>query len=134
MSRERRKPDDLAWPEFDPDACCMSVDDGCEFDVQTAARVTRNEARQNIARCTGEPYAEVRVLTRYIRPLTRQEVWERVGMDRWEWEHWDEWAVLADPPDVVPATWRPQDEDPVWGYCDRSDPRGFKVYIDPEAS
>lgn len=122
-SRERVKetvlsPDDLAFPGITLWECVVDVWDGMLGEVQPAEGRTRGKAIAAYANETGLHFTEIRCTKGYARLLTRQDVWESRGADRW---YDDQDDFDAQPPADVPADWHPRDDDPCWTRCKPSD-------------
>ena len=123
-------------PRFDPEWCCWAVggwEDAYEGSVRDARRFTRSQAHAEFARSAGEPWINVRVWTRYIRPLGRQELYEWWVENRTE--GWDDDGPGDDVyPPVVPDGWDEYDATsyeycPTWQFVHRSHPQAIPVWI-----
>lgn len=138
-------PDDQAYPGLDPDNCYVFYDE-CEFGIQCGSR-PRATATRYYADEIGEDFARVTCHVAYMRFLTRQESYERGALERavvaWfdshtpplQWNDARQWvtpdgAVVTAPPelDTVPAGWKPDEDDPVWEFCEKTDPGAVKCW------
>lgn len=131
------KPTDLVAPHLTPDRCYI-LDDEHEWGIQ--ANRPRAAAISNYARAHGYRVREVTCRRRYLRLLTRQESWECHELEKAE----SDWIDNHEPPltlnanfdwvtpdgtvcelpatlGIVPSDWEPNDDDPVWEFCKKSD-------------
>lgn len=116
-----------ATMDFDVEWCCWAQDgweNACEGSVRAARHTARHTAHSDFARTSGEPWPNVRVWKRYVRPLDRQE--------RYEWwvesctnDGWD------GNPETPPDEWEPGDleDEPTWQFVHRSHPAAIPVWI-----
>jgi hypothetical protein len=137
--RHTRGPDDLAAPGLMPDDCFM-WDDESECSIQSdRARAT---AISNFAFEWGCRFEDVVCRRRFMRRMTRQESYNARALDEaadtaaWDWaeKHGfnfrdgafrDTEGNAHEPPefdDTVPADWEPGEQDPVWGFCEKTTP------------
>lgn len=145
-----RKPDDPAHAGITLDNCVNGYyDDGIEGSVVVASRMPRATAISHFARELGVTFKEVKCETTYARLLTRQDVWDDYGRDRfeddlidedemkfdssspsgWRWKSTEEPVVFEETPAEPPEDWEPREEDPAWSRCKQDDPGATKVYI-----
>lgn len=111
--------DSYAW---DPAGCEMAA----EGTIREVQHATRGQAVAWFARELGEDITAVRVWKRYVRPLTRGEVWDDYGREAWEQRR----DLDADEgPDEPPSEWEPDEYDPVWQFIHRSHPDAIAVWV-----
>lgn len=120
-----------AMTEFSLDWCCWAADGwenaACEGTVRDATTTTRGQAAAAVARETGEPLTNVRVWKRYIRPLSRQEIWDYYGRERWAYRH--DLDLDDEGPESPPDDWQPDEYDPSWVFVHRSHPEALAAWI-----
>jgi hypothetical protein len=148
VSAEHRRPDAPCAPNVDWYCWATgSWEDAAEGSVRDARTCTRGQAAAAFSRETTGYLPEVRVWKRYVRPLTRQDVWDGPGKDRWvdrrEAGLISKRALAGKPddpipslgelhneaPDEPPTDWDPDDYDPVWEFVHRSHPDAIPVWI-----
>lgn len=123
-----------AVPEFYIDACCWHPQDwqmAAESSVQDATEVTRAQAQERFAREVGEPWIEVGVWKRYVRPFDRQEQYEW-WVEHNDWRDDETGGGWEEHPQVAPDDWQPDpyDEDlPYWQLCLADHPNARAVWI-----
>jgi hypothetical protein len=101
------------------------------------------KARADYAASIGEPVRECHVRVIYARWLSSQEQWDDYGRERWndmwldvemdergaryvdgDWRYPDGTPLPEEGPDAPeepPENWEPDEEDPVWVSCKRTD-------------
>lgn len=129
-------PTDLATPGLTVDDLCLRVDEGIYGEVQDGNR-PRATAISNFASEAGILFTQVQCRVRYLRFMTRQDVWNGPGKDRWVDLHCDEpeyrgkplEACFAVAPEEPPADWRPDEYDPCWEFCDKAHPEAIRAWI-----
>ncbi len=117
--------------QFDPEWCCWAAsgwEDALEGSVRDARRVTRIKAHADFAREAGEPFPEVRVWKRYIRPWTRDDRYVWWVENRTE-NGWDD-IESTDTPDGWDATVVEYDEScPSWEFVHKAHPAAIPAWI-----
>lgn len=127
-------PHDPAFPRLSlDDAVVGPVDDGILGSVSLASHTTKAKAIARFVAESGASPETVRARPAWARLLTRQDVWERDGMDEWE-EAWeppddDDGAEPPDPPEWCPDDWEPDDDSPAWTFCVAFHPRAQLIWI-----
>jgi hypothetical protein len=140
-----RSPDDPAFPGLRPDDCFL-FDEECEFGIQNVER-PRATAMKLFADEMGVDFPQVLCRVEYVRIYSRQEAYdEACGSDdvisQWagdnnlklritDWEWVDTEGVVHPVPEgveIVPDDWEPDDTDPVWAFCKKTDPGAVKVW------
>lgn len=142
MSATARKPDDLAAPGLNPDDCYVFGEE-CEYAIQSNRK--RATAIGYFAGEMGVRFQDVRCARAYIAFLTRQEAYDTQDADDhafWEWfdnheppltcrtedKHFRCYlpdGTEAKPPEfdpTVPDDWEPQEDCPVWAFCEKRAP------------
>lgn len=127
-----------------------------EGSVRDASKTTRGQAAAFFAREIGD-LRDVRVWKRYVRPLTRQDVWDDYGQDRyadrlmdeqgiepvavhdvdtgavvdWAYANADTGQPVEEPhiPTEPPVDWQPDEYDPTWMFVHRSHPDAIPVWV-----
>ena len=122
--------------KFDPEWCCWAAsgwEDALEGSVRDARRVTRAAAQTFYAREAGEPWADIRVWKRYIRPLPRADlyVWWVENRSEGEWEAHDARGLG---PHEVPDDWDEsvldfEDWCPRWEFVHCSHSEAIPVWV-----
>lgn len=121
-------PSDPVNPHVDTYAWTPSGwEDAAEGTVSDASTTTRGAAAAWFARFSlGEDITGARCWKRYVRPLTRGEVWEDYGRERWEDRH-D--LGNDEGPESPPAEWDPDEWDPVWQFVHRDHEDAVAVWV-----
>lgn len=126
-TRVERQPSDPVNPYVD--SYCWHPDDwemASEYSVQPADTTTRGQAASYFSKFGPGHLPDVGVWKRYVQPLTRQDVWDDYGRERWEERH-----DLGDDegPAAPPSEWEPDEYDPVWRFVHRSHPDAIAVWV-----
>lgn len=132
-------PTDLAYPGLTVDDLCLRVDEGIYGEVQDGNR-PRATAISNFANEAGLAFTEVRCRVRYLRFMTRQDVWNGPGRDRWCDDRINQHlidhgtrlpltAAWKDVPGTPPDDWRPGEYDPCWEFCEKTHPEAIRAWI-----
>ena len=122
--------------KFDPEWCCWAAsgwEDALEGSVRDARRVTRAKAHTFFTNESGEPWAEIRVWKRYIRPLSRDDLYFWWVENRTE-DGWEAHDARGLAPDEVPADWdqtvvKYDESCPSWEFVHRSHPEAIPVWV-----
>jgi hypothetical protein len=117
---------------------CLGIDEGIEGEIADALTVARATAASRFARELGVDFAHVRCVKRWARALTRQDVWDSHGQDRWgddlawsfrtEHGHWPEDHEI-EVPDEPPASWTPGEDCPGWEFTERGATGAFPIWV-----
>ena len=107
---EKPKPTDIAVPDCWPCWHPEGWEEAAEWSMADAETHTRGEAHAAAAHDLG--WTEVRVWKRYVRFLTRQEVW---------------FVSRGDSP--VPDDWQPDEYSPVWEFVPRTHPDARPYWV-----
>ncbi len=158
MTVTERKPSDPVNDYVDSYAwCCTGWEDAAEGSIREVEHATRGQAAAWFARELGESITGVSVWKRYLRPLTRAEVWDDYGADRVSGDLIDARGVMCKhdpargeglaafwyedeagrevpeaefaPPAEPPSDWEPDEYDPVWQFVHRSHPDAIAVWV-----
>jgi hypothetical protein len=138
-------PNDPAFNGSFDDCVYPDIDDGFEGSVCEATG-HRAAAQRFAANTVGVEFSEMSRSTCYGRFLTRQEIWDDYGRDRFIGEYLDshpgiryiddQWrysdhrvAKVPNASDVVPGDWMPIERDPVWEFCKKTDAGATKIYV-----
>jgi hypothetical protein len=139
-------PNDLACPGLTADHCYIWGEEEYEYSIQNADR-PRATATSLFADEVGVSFTRVSCKVAYIRFLTRQESYEMNAMEMAE-SHWYdmhqpplhlnaafEWetpdgVVVTAPAELstVPSDWKPDEDDPVWQFCEKTTPGAVKCW------
>lgn len=138
-------PDRLASPGLTPDDCFIWNDES-EYGIQYNR--PRATAISYFAREYGARFQDVVCRRRYWRPLTRQESYSAKLDDisdavAWDWADangllwrdgaWrDALGGAHEPPPIdvtVPEAWEPDDDCPVWEFCEKTAPGAIPCWL-----
>lgn len=136
-------PTDHAFPGLTPDDLCVSIDEGILGEIQIGDR-PRATAISAFASEAGLAFTDVRCTVGHLRFLTREDVWESHGRDRFYDDTYNQFIAdhqrrpeadeIPEAPEEPPGSWRPEDHYPAWEWCKADHPEAIRVWHCEEKS